>query len=791
MYWHASLLSAALLVPYAHALLRFPCAQLVTQRLDPLVTPGVISPHVHQIIGGNAFNFSMRPELDIKSAATCTTCRFKEDKSNYWTAVLYFKHRNGSFSRGFRMIIGDPTLRSRTITNGQPEGNALTFRCFSENFGGNTAAPGGGQDTVTMPKGACRGGIRTNIYFPSCWDGKTLDPPDHHSHVAFATGNIQPGGLFFFQGTCPSSHPVRIPLILYETVWDTRPFLNEWPTDGSQPLVYSMGDPTGYGQHGDYLFGWEDDSLQRAMDTCTDQGGQPESCRALTVQSDSQINACKQRPVVDEVVEGQALKELPGCNPVQNGPGSATMVNGAGCGGLTATNSNPGPTSTAVTTPTPTQTQTTVITPTPTAPAGQLIPKYGQCGGNGWSGGTQCVAGSVCQKLNDWYSQYTKASCRGRLFPQIIPLIGEISARQEMPSLVTPGIISPHVHQIIGGVPQMANQFTGSPNGGMTVYYIQPPNNQKVTAFPKGFRMIVGDPMLRRGGTIQAGSAAANALTFRCFSENFGGNTAAPGGGTDTNQLPTRACRGGIRSNIYFPACWDGKSLDTADHHSHVAFAQGNVQPGGLFFFGGTCPSTHPVRIPLVLYEIVWDTRPFLNSWPTDGSQPLVFSMGDPTGFGQHGDYLFGWDGDSLQRAMDTCTDMGGVPEQCRALTVLSDAEINRCTQKPVLDEVVEGSYIRTLPGCNPIQEGPNPATMVNSCSGTAAPTGTAPVPTTTVVVPPNPTTTTVVNPAPTAPQGPAIPKYGQCGGNGWTGSTTCVAGSTCVKLNDWYSQCN
>lgn len=65
------------------------------------------------------------------------------------------------------MIIGDPMIRTRTITNGQPEGNALTFRCFSENFGGNTAAPGGGQDTVTMPKGACRGGIRTNIYFPS------------------------------------------------------------------------------------------------------------------------------------------------------------------------------------------------------------------------------------------------------------------------------------------------------------------------------------------------------------------------------------------------------------------------------------------------------------------------------------------------------------------------------------------------------------------------------------------------------------------------------------------------
>lgn len=32
--------------------------------------------------------------------------------------------------------------------------------------------------------------------------------------------------------------------------------------------------------------------------------------------------------------------------------------------------------------------------------------------------------------------------------------------------------------------------------------------------------------------------------------------------------------------------------------------------------------------------------------------------------------------------------------------------------------------------------------------------------------------------------------KYGQCGGNGWTGATCCAAGSTCVFTNEWYSQC-
>ncbi|KAJ8455164.1 hypothetical protein ONZ45_g10336 [Pleurotus djamor] len=35
-----------------------------------------------------------------------------------------------------------------------------------------------------------------------------------------------------------------------------------------------------------------------------------------------------------------------------------------------------------------------------------------------------------------------------------------------------------------------------------------------------------------------------------------------------------------------------------------------------------------------------------------------------------------------------------------------------------------------------------------------------------------------------------AAPVWGQCGGIGWTGDTTCVAGSSCVVNNAYYSQC-
>jgi hypothetical protein len=67
--------------------------------------------------------------------------------------------------------------------------------------------------------------------------------------------------------------------------------------------------------------------------------------------------------------------------------------------------------------------------------------------------------------------------------------------------------------------------------------------------------------------------------------------------------------------------CWDGVNLDSANHKSHVAY------PG----YNGKCPTTHPVKIPQLFFEIVWDTRAFndKSQWPEDGSQPFVFSYGD------------------------------------------------------------------------------------------------------------------------------------------------------------------
>lgn len=112
-------------------------------------------------------------------------------------------------------------------------------------------------------------------------------------------------GGFQVAGACPSSHPVRMPQVALETLWNTTEFNDKslWPTDGSQPFVWSTGDGTGYSSHADYLFGWKGDSLQKAMDSSCmfDACG---NGAPLKTQSAAQMNACSIKKTVQEDVDG-------------------------------------------------------------------------------------------------------------------------------------------------------------------------------------------------------------------------------------------------------------------------------------------------------------------------------------------------------------------------------------------------------------------------------------------------------------------------------------------------------
>ena len=54
---------------------------------------------------------------------------------------------------------------------------------------------------------------------------------------------------------------------------------------------------------------------------------------------------------------------------------------------------------------------------------------------------------------------------------------------------------------------------------------------------------------------------------------------------------------------------------------------------------GGSCPDSHPKRFISLFYEVTWDVNDFKDMWP-DNKWPFVFSNGDDTGYGLHGDFV-------------------------------------------------------------------------------------------------------------------------------------------------------
>ncbi|KAJ1301611.1 hypothetical protein OPQ81_008859 [Rhizoctonia solani] len=82
-------------------------------------------------------------------------------------------------------------------------------------------------------------------------------------------------------------------------------------------------------------------------------------------------------------------------------------------------------------------------------------------------------------------------------------------------------------------------------------------------------------------------------------------------------------------------------------------------------------------------------------------------------------------------------------------------------------------------------------ANFLASQTGSATnPTTTTATRTTTSTISQISTTATGTTSAPVSTSTGTVPKWGQCGGSGYTGPTTCVAGTTCTYSNQYYSQC-
>jgi len=158
------------------------------------------------------------------------------------------------------------------------------------------------------------------------------------------------------------------------------------------------------------------------------------------------------------------------------------------------------------------------------------------------------------------------------------------------------------------------------------------------------------------------------------------------GDGGRYNGFPPHHCHQ-LRSQVYFPSCWDGVNLDSPDHKSHVSYpAIGNYN-------GGVCPQSHPVAIFSIFYEFFFDTSSFAD-------QKFAFANGDPTGYGYHGDFIMGWTNRTLlQSAHKDCI----TAQDCPKLG--NQGQVTRPLIFPAMYEEEIGLHgpIDKLPGNNPV----------------------------------------------------------------------------------------
>lgn len=307
------------------------------ERADPIIAPGQVSGHVHQIFGSGAF----QPELhyDELLKGDCTTVGDAsgngnaEDHSVYWHPALYAEKSDGNgyvkiptnghklyykdvgsgndqkaepfeFPHGFRMIAGDPFQRA--AADDVQRQNITQWVCH-DSSGWNQGTDGGFPNGVADCDSVS--GFNAAIHFPHCWNGQDFDASNPNAHMSYPTGDVQ-------AGDCPSSHPTRLPHIFMENTFNLHSVAGQIKADS---YVLAMGDETGYGFHADFFNGWEDGAIPDLLTSCPEEyyGNADAGLCSSFKKTSTPSGDCKLKTTFDEKVEDPG-NALPGCNPITN-----------------------------------------------------------------------------------------------------------------------------------------------------------------------------------------------------------------------------------------------------------------------------------------------------------------------------------------------------------------------------------------------------------------------------------------------------------------------------------------
>jgi Domain of unknown function (DUF1996) len=210
---------------------------------DPIVHPGAPGrSHNHTYIGNkNVHAFSTAATLRGGE----TTCELPGDASTYWIPTLFVGTEPIIPLAGIVYYIKHTFGRVETLPPGlkMVAGNAEAKRAQSKIVGAWSCGGIGGKLRVSvLPQCRVDQALELRIHFPNCWNGKTLDSPNHKRHMAYSVN-----------GVCPQSHPTPVPTIALILVYDSVP----------KRARLASGK---FGLHADFINGWDEEVLQRLVD---------------------------------------------------------------------------------------------------------------------------------------------------------------------------------------------------------------------------------------------------------------------------------------------------------------------------------------------------------------------------------------------------------------------------------------------------------------------------------------------------------------------------------------------
>jgi hypothetical protein len=148
------------------------------------------------------------------------------------------------------------------------------------------------------------------------------------------------------------------------------------------------------------------------------------------------------------------------------------------------------------------------------------------------------------------------------------------------------------------------------------------------------------------------------------------------------------------------PSCWDGVYASDGDYSTHVTYPSDGTN-------GYQCPTAVPKKFITIQFETVFAVYDF----PFNGVNSItwVLANGDTSGYGIHGDFMNGWNPDTLAQVVNDCRYMNSTngnpniddPANCPILTRWLD--VTRCGRatfqsQPVLQVT---STVATLSQCS------------------------------------------------------------------------------------------